>query len=218
MASADGAARPVGHCRFDGGRLPETTRGYAPVSEPFATGTPPPPVPPPPGPAVPGVFDERERTLDPAVVNVWRVVGGLTLALPLVGVTIAGFLLLGRFGWAVFGLALVGFLVLTVWYPPARYARWRWQLTALALELRYGVVVRRYEAVPYFRIQQIDITQGPLDRVLHLATLQVTTASASGSAALPGIAAADAPQVRAELLARASHAVADHPGDLQDAV
>ncbi|MFW6010049.1 MAG: PH domain-containing protein, partial [Actinomycetota bacterium] len=93
-----------------------------------------------------------------------------------------------------------------------------WQLTDRALELRHGVVVHQQETVPYFRIQQIDIVQGPLDRLLDLASLQVTTASASGSATLPGLVADEAPQVRSELLTRATHAVADHPGDLRDAV
>jgi len=188
------------------------------VSEPSPPASPPPPVPPPRGPAVPGRLDERDRTLDPTVVNVWRMVAALSALLPLIGVTLVGFLVLGQLGWAVLVLALAIFGLLVIWYPPARYARWHWQLTPLALELRYGILVRRHEAVPYFRVQQIDITQGPVDRLLHLATLQVTTASASGGASLPGIAARDAPDVRAELLARAANAVAEHPGDLQDAV
>jgi uncharacterized protein len=105
-----------------------------------------------------------------------------------------------------------------VFYPPMRYRRWRWQLTDLAIELRYGVLVRTQETVPYFRIQQIDIAQGPVDRMVHLATLQVTTASASGSAALPGLHESDAPAVRAELLARAALALADQPSEIRDAV
>jgi uncharacterized protein len=152
------------------------------------------------------------------VVTGWRISLALSMVLPTTVGTVLGFVFLDRWGWAV----LAGFLVLgvlsAVWYLPVRYRRWRWQLTDLAVELRYGVVVRQQETVPYFRIQQIDIVQGPLDRLLDLSTLQVTTASASGSAALPGIDEADAPEVRAELLARAAAAVAEHPGDLRDAV
>jgi uncharacterized protein len=164
-------------------------------------------------------MDDRERVLDPRIVQVWRVFGGLALLLPLVPIGIIGALMIGgRLGLLV-PLAAVVFLAAHVtWYPGARYRRWRWRLTPLALELRSGVLVHRHEAVPYFRIQQIDVAQGPLDRLLELATLQVTTASASGSVSLPGIPAADAPQVRAELLARATLAVADHPGEVRDAV
>jgi uncharacterized protein len=172
------------------------------------------PADPPPSPGM----DDRERPLAPKVVTAWRIGSVVSLILPTLVLSTLGFVFLGGWGWAVLGALAALALFLTVWYAPARYARWRWQLTDLAVELRYGVVVRQQETVPYFRIQQIDIVQGPLDRILDLATLQVTTASASGSAALPGIANDDAPTVRAELLARAAAAVADHPGDLRDAV
>jgi uncharacterized protein len=195
------------------------------VASPEPT-SPPPPVPPPGAPAAGRAsvpprpsMDDRERRLDPSIVQVWRVFGSLSLLFPLVVLSVVGLLVIdGRLRWAVPGGALVFVALYAAFYPPARYRRWRWRLGALALELRYGVLVHRHESVPYFRIQQIDVAQGPLDRLLGLATLQVTTASASGSVALPGIAAADAPQVRAELLARATAAVADHGGEVSDAV
>jgi membrane protein YdbS with pleckstrin-like domain len=117
-------------------------------------------------------------------------------------------LVLGRPAFAIGPLAVLGLGGLLVQlYPPARYRRWRWRLGELALELRRGVVVRRSDAVPYFRIQQIDVEQGPLDRLLGLSTLQVTTAAASGSVQLPGLPADDAPRIRHELLTRATLAV-----------
>jgi uncharacterized protein len=164
-------------------------------------------------------MDDRERQLDPRIVQVWRVFGSLGLLVPLLPASIVGMILVG--GWLGRLIPVVGLLLVAVhaaWYPRARYRRWRWRLTPLALELRYGVLVHRHEAVPYFRVQQIDVAQGPLDRLLELATLQVTTASASGSVALPGIPAGDAPHLRAELLARATAAVANHPGEVRDAV
>jgi uncharacterized protein len=146
------------------------------------------------------------------------VFSSLGLLVPVLVAVTLGFVVLDGFGWLVLvaGLALIG--VVVGWLPGARFRRWRWQLTDLALELRSGVLVHRQASVPYFRIQQIDIAQGPVDRLLGLATLQVTTASASGSASLPGIHEADAPAVRAELLARAALALADHPSEIRDAV
>jgi uncharacterized protein len=205
--------------------------GWAP---PVGPGTPVAPAPPAPGatassaaptdaaqqPDVPTTptFDDAERPLAPQVVTSWRIGTTLSLAIPsVVLTTVAAFALDGVAIWVGLGFVTLWLLVLTV-YHPARYRRWRWRLTDLAVELRYGVVTRSQETVPYFRIQQIDIVQGPLDRLLHLSTLQVTTASATGRAALPGIAEQDAPGVRQELLARATAAVADHPGDLRDAV
>jgi uncharacterized protein len=163
-------------------------------------------------------FDDAERPLAPQVVTSWRIGTTLSLIIPsTVITTVTAFAFDGVAIWVGLGFATLWLLLLTA-YHPARYRRWRWRLTDLAVELRYGVVTRSQETVPYFRIQQIDIVQGPLDRLLHLSTLQVTTASATGRAALPGIAEDDAPGVRQELLARATAAVADHPGDLRDAV
>ena len=188
---------------------PDATRDEAPddatAAEP--AGTPP---------AV--EFDDSERPLAPEVVTSWRIGTTLSLLVPsTIITTVTGLALDGVAGWVAAGFVVLWLLLLTLSHP-VRYRRWHWRLTDLAVELRYGVVTRSQETVPYFRIQQIDIVQGPLDRLLHLSTLQVTTASATGRAALPGIAEADAPEVRRELLARATAAVADHPGDLRDAV
>jgi uncharacterized protein len=168
-------------------------------------------------PPAPGL-DDRERTLDPRVVHVWRIMTAIGLTIPLVPASVLAMVLLGRLGGVVPVVAVVLLVVYAGWYPRARWDRWRWRLTPRALELSYGVLVHTQEAVPYFRIQQIDVTQGPLDRLLDLATLQVTTAAASGSASLPGVPADQAPMVRAELLARASQAVSEHEGDVRDAV
>ncbi len=159
-----------------------------------------------------------ERTLDPRIVHVWRIMIAVVLAVPLLVVAVLAFVFLAGLGWlvALAGFALAALLV--GWYPRAHYERWRWQLAPLALELRHGVVVHQREAVPYFRIQQIDITRDPLDRLLGLASLRVTTASATGSATIPGIAAVEAPLLREELLARAGVEVSGQKGEISDAV
>lgn len=148
----------------------------------------------------------------------WRISAVLTWLLPVIVAVVLAFVLADTWVWLVAALG-VALLVLTVGVlPPLRYRRWRWQLSELAVELRYGILVHQQETVPYFRIQQIDINAGPVDRLLDLATLRVQTASAAGTVQLPGIAAAEAPEVRAELLARAAAAVGEHPGDVRDAV
>ena len=163
-------------------------------------------------------LDDRERSLHPKVVLTWRIFGGIGLLFPLAGISIPSWFLLDTLAWLPAAIALVLLVLGVTWYPNARYRRWRWQLTERALEMRYGVVVHRHEAVPYFRVQQIDIERGPVDRLLGLATLQVTTASASGSGSLPGIAEGEAPLVRQELLLRAAEAIGHHGGDVNDAV
>lgn len=165
-------------------------------------------------------LDDRQRPLDPRVIPLWRLSTVLSTLFPgaIATMAVGGFL--GRTAAMVaLGVVLLLALVLTVWYPPAKYARWRWRLTDLALELHHGVWVRQTETLPYFRIQQIDVNQGPVDRLLDLASLEVTSASASGSVSLPGIPVGDAPAVRRALLERASQAAAGDDGDgVRDAV
>jgi len=151
-------------------------------------------------------------------VTSWRISAALSSIGPVLAAMVLGFLFAGRWAWAILAAAVALLALTVVVLPRMRYRRWRWQLNDLAVELRYGILVHQQETVPYFRIQQIDINAGPVDRLLELATLRVQTASASGTALLPGIAATEAPLVRAELLARAAAAVAEHPGDLRDAV
>lgn len=174
------------------------------------------------GPAAPPEevpdLDDRRRELHPKVVTVWRLSTIASLLPPTLILSAVAVGFLGTSGWAVPAVLLIGLVVFAVWYPPARYERWRWRFTDLAVELEHGVLVRQAEALPYFRIQQIDVNEGPIDRLLGLASLQVTSASASGSVSLPGIASEDAPGLRRALLARAAAAVGEQGTGVRDAV
>jgi membrane protein YdbS with pleckstrin-like domain len=92
--------------------------------------------------------------------------------------------------------------------PSLHYRSWRWELTDEGLELSHGVLLRVESSIPAFRVQQIDVRQGPLERAFGLVTLRLTTASSGSDGTLPGIAADHAEEVRRLLLAR----VADHDG------
>ncbi len=163
-------------------------------------------------------FDDRERELDPRVLVGWRVTTAIW-TLVLLGGAVVGVRLLAPGGvLPAAGIGAAVGIAWLVWYPRAKLRRWRWRLTDRAIELRHGVIVHRHDALPYFRIQQIDISQGPIDRMLGIAGLSVTSASAAGSAALPGIPAAVAPDVRAELLRRAEASLGDASDEARDAV
>jgi membrane protein YdbS with pleckstrin-like domain len=53
-------------------------------------------------------------------------------------------------------------------------------------------------------VQHIDIEQGPIERRLGLAKLELHTASAGSDASLPGIELERAEEIRAHVLARAA--------------
>jgi membrane protein YdbS with pleckstrin-like domain len=149
------------------------------------------------------------RPLDRRVVVVWTVqeaAGYGVLALALLaadlGARLAGVDLPGPPGLAAGLVAAAGALA-AWWVPRASYRHWRYQVADDALELRHGVVRRVHSAIPYFRVQHIDVAQGPVERAVGLARLVVHTASAGTDATIPGIAAGDAEGLRRLILARA---------------
>jgi membrane protein YdbS with pleckstrin-like domain len=149
------------------------------------------------------------RALDRRIVVVWTVqeaIGFGVLALVVLavdlGARLAGADLPGPPGLVAGLVALAGALD-AWWLPRARYRHWRYQVAPDALELRHGVVKRVHSTIPYFRVQHIDIAQGPLERAVGLARLRLHTASAGTDASIPGIAAGDAEGLRRLILARA---------------
>jgi len=55
------------------------------------------------------------------------------------------------------------------------------------LLVRHGVMVHRLSIVPYGRMQFVDVSAGPLERVFGLATVQLHTAAAASDAVIPGL-------------------------------
>ena len=71
------------------------------------------------------------------------------------------------------------------------------------LLFRRGIMFERVIAVPYGRLQLVDVTRGPLLRALGLATLKFVTASAATGVNLPGLPAEEAEALRDRLVALA---------------
>lgn len=148
------------------------------------------------------------RRLDPKQVHVWRAGWG-AVALVLV-VLVAGAEAIVRTAdgaWPLpLGVAplLAALLVApVVWrLPRLAFDRWRYELAETTLELRRGLLVHTHTAIPYFRVQHIDITRSPMERALGLSQLVVRTAAASTDATIPGVAAADADELRRVILSR----------------
>lgn len=65
---------------------------------------------------------------------------------------------------------------------------------------RRGILWQRMVAVPYGRMQLVDVTHGPLDRAFHIAQLKLVTAAATTGATIPGLTQAGAEQLRDTLI------------------
>lgn len=68
------------------------------------------------------------------------------------------------------------------------------------LLFRRGIMFERIIAVPYGRLQLVDVNRGPLLRALGLSTLKFVTASAATGVQLPGLRAEDAETLRDQLV------------------
>ncbi len=68
------------------------------------------------------------------------------------------------------------------------------------LLFRKGIMFERVVAVPYGRLQLVDVTRGPLLRALGLASLKFVTASAATGVNLPGLRREDAESLRDRLV------------------
>jgi len=82
-----------------------------------------------------------------------------------------------------------------------RVAAWGYAERKDDLMVRRGVLVRRLSVIPYGRMQFIDVTAGPLERGLGLATVRMHTAAAASDARIPGLQAAAAAALRDQLAA-----------------
>lgn len=107
--------------------------------------------------------------------------------------------------WA--GAAFVGAAIVLVsgllGLVEIRFRSWRYGLGDDVLVLEYGVWTRRRSMTPYYRVQNVDLTAGPLERWLGLQRLTIKTASASTDATIPGLDASEATDLRLRILERA---------------
>ena len=67
------------------------------------------------------------------------------------------------------------------------------------LYITHGVLVRSLVAVPYGRMQLVEVQSGPLERAFGLATVILHTASASTDATIPGLPPEEATRLRDRL-------------------
>ena len=69
------------------------------------------------------------------------------------------------------------------------------------LVFRRGILWQRIVAVPYGRMQLVDISHGPLDRGFGLAQLKLVTAAAATGVTIPGLPQATAEALRDQIVA-----------------
>ena len=143
----------------------------------------------------------RWQRPSPRLLAARRIQAGLVTA----PAAIAGGLIAGAAGSAALGLAIGLGLVVAglLWerFLARRVAAWGYAERRDDLMVRRGVMIRRQSVIPYGRMQFIDVTAGPVERSLGLATLRMHTAAAASDARIPGLDQAEAAKLRDQLAA-----------------
>ncbi len=131
-------------------------------------------------------------------VRRWLVLGLVTV--PGLGATVALLVLVGRYEALAAALIVAAATGLLLQAVARRWAAWGYLEREDDLLVRRGVLVRRTSVVPYGRMQYVDVTAGPLDRRLGLATVTLHTAAAATDASVPGLRADEAARLRDRLV------------------
>ncbi len=140
------------------------------------------------------------RPVSPQLQRMRRTVLSVVTAVLLLGVVVAGVLLswsaMLTVGTAVAVLVLGGYL----WWVVGRNARyWAYAERDDDLYIRHGAFFRELVAVPYGRMQYVDITAGPIEQMYGIATVHLHTASPRTNARIPGLPADEAARLRDRL-------------------
>jgi len=130
-------------------------------------------------------------------------VGYIVFGLIMVGAgsAVAYFVGIAWLWWIVAAVAVV--FAVTIALTPRRVRSIGYQLRDDDVLFRRGILYQRFVAVPYGRMQLVDINRGPLDRLLGLSELKFVTAAAATGVVIPGLAEADAESLRDRLVALA---------------
>jgi membrane protein YdbS with pleckstrin-like domain len=127
-------------------------------------------------------------------------IGEAIFAVIVVGVAILWAVLFEQsWQWWVMGALLVA-TALGAAFTPRRIRSIGYQLRQDDLLFRRGIMWTCMVAVPYGRMQLIDINRGPVARAFGLAELKFVTASAASAIVLPGLPEEEAERLRDHLV------------------
>jgi uncharacterized protein len=106
---------------------------------------------------------------------------------------------LGALAGAISVVVLVALGALWTWFVRRRFRAWRYQERNEDLIVARGVMVQRLSVVPYGRMQFVEVTAGPVERLFRLSTVKLHTAAAASDARIPGLETEEAARLRDRL-------------------
>ncbi|HEX9683661.1 MAG TPA: PH domain-containing protein [Acidimicrobiales bacterium] len=141
------------------------------------------------------------RNVAPQARVLWRA-GGIAAIVGVAAIgAVAGGLIIGPA--AALAVAVAAVLCIPLWWVLVgrRWRAWGYAERDDDLLIRRGVLFQQVAIVPYGRMQFVEMRQGPLDRWLAVATVQLHTAAAATDASIPLLPSTDAQHLRDRLAA-----------------
>ena len=131
----------------------------------------------------------------------------LTLALVtwplLIAMTVLPLLVVGppRLWW----ITLIVLGLIWLWQiirQPRVYRRWGYAETQTDIYLTRGLAWRQLTSIPYGRMQMVNVSAGPVERIFGVSNVELVTSSTSGTITIPGLDPNDAAALRDRLMER----------------
>jgi hypothetical protein len=122
----------------------------------------------------------------------------------LVGATLVALLVVALLIWTSAWLLLPVVLLVAAlvggWVLIGRNARsWGYAERDEDLYITHGAMFKELIAVPYGRMQYVDVTSGPVEQMFGISTVHLHTASPKTSASIPGLPGDEAARLRDRL-------------------
>lgn len=131
-----------------------------------------------------------------------RYLSGLPWAALFIGGSIAAAVFWSSWLWIATAV-IVAFVLFRIWLIPRQVKLLGWKETDDELLITRGKIWHTFTVVPYGRIQFVDVSAGPIDKLFGLKNVKLHTASSSSDSDVPGLAAVDADALRQRLSEKA---------------
>ncbi|BDZ39543.1 PH domain-containing protein [Microbacterium suwonense] len=144
-------------------------------------------------------LDGTWHQISPRYVVSQFVQNGILIAFVVIAALVLGLVLDQAWVWIPAG-AIILVTLITLIILPRQAKALGYMLRDDDVVFRKGILWQRMVAVPYGRMQLVDITQGPLDRAFGVSQLKMVTAAATTGVQIPGLTQDGAEALRDTLI------------------
>ncbi|WP_416176459.1 PH domain-containing protein [Clostridium sp.] len=126
------------------------------------------------------------KNIDKNSIKAWiigRTIGSIIFIL--ICSLIAHFFIIPKFGhikivkistYVILGLIIAMCIVDSYIFPFIEYKQWKYGIFKDKIELIRGIIVKKKTVIPISRIQNLEIKQGPIQRIYGIASVNIITA------------------------------------------